>query len=109
WAYLASIQSMAADSIEQTIVDATGGTHPLDITFTEEDQQEPWKVRRSRQDALPRPMPASLSATAANLVYFEKAHLPQPLPNRLVRLAAFPNPEFFKAQSMRFPVWDKPR
>jgi superfamily II DNA or RNA helicase len=29
--------------------------------------------------------------------------------NRLIRLAAFPNPEFFRAQAMRFPVWDKPR
>lgn len=54
-------------------------------------------------------MPASLSVTVADLVYFEKAHIPQPLLNRLIRLAAFPNPEFFKAQAMRFPVWDKPR
>lgn len=29
--------------------------------------------------------------------------------NRLVRLAAFQNPEFYKAQAMRMPVWDKPR
>jgi hypothetical protein len=57
----------------------------------------------------PGPMPASLSVTAANLVYFEKACVLQPLLNRLIRLAAFPNPEFFKAQAMRFPVWDKPR
>ena len=35
--------------------------------------------------------------------------LPQPLANRLIRLAAFQNPEFYKAQAMRFTVWDKPR
>ena len=110
WAYLASIQPMATDSVEQAIMDATGGTHPLDVTFiTEEEQAEPWKVRKSQQDTLPGPMPASLSVIAANLVYFEKACVPQPLLNRLIRLAAFPNPEFFKAQAMRFPVWDKPR
>lgn len=110
WAYLASIQPMATDSVEQVIMDATGGTHPLDVTFiTEEEQAEPWKVRKSQQDTLPGPMPASLSVIAANLVYFEKACVPQPLLNRLIRLAAFPNPEFFKAQAMRFPVWDKPR
>ncbi|HZR03536.1 MAG TPA: DEAD/DEAH box helicase family protein, partial [Burkholderiales bacterium] len=34
---------------------------------------------------------------------------PQPLANRLIRLAAFQNPEFYKAQAMRFAVWDKPR
>jgi superfamily II DNA or RNA helicase len=54
-------------------------------------------------------MPASLTMTLANLVYFEKAQLPQALANRLTRLAAFQNPEFYKAQAMRFSVWDKPR
>jgi hypothetical protein len=37
----------------------------------------------------------------------EGAALPQPLANRLIRLAAFQNPEFCKAQAMRMPVWDK--
>ena len=47
--------------------------------------------------------------TLANLVYFEKAQLSQPLSNRLIRLAAFQNPEFYRAQAMRLSVWDKPR
>jgi hypothetical protein len=29
--------------------------------------------------------------------------------NRLLRLAAFQNPEFYKAQAMRLPTFDKPR
>lgn len=44
-----------------------------------------------------------------NLIYFEKNALPQALANRLIRLAAFQNPEFYKAQAMRMSVWDKPR
>ena len=51
----------------------------------------------------------ALTITLANLVYFEKAQLPQPLTNRLIRLAAFQNPEFYQAQAMRMSVWDKPR
>jgi hypothetical protein len=47
--------------------------------------------------------------TIANLIYFEKAQLPQALANRLIRLAAFQNPEFYKAQTMRISVWNKPR
>jgi len=31
------------------------------------------------------------------------------LRNRLIRLAAFQNPEFYKAQAMRFPTFGKPR
>jgi superfamily II DNA or RNA helicase len=110
WAYLASLQPLAPDAIESAISSATGGTHPLDVTFiTDEDKQEPWKAGPMSGNTLPGLMPESLSVTLANLIYFEKAKLPQPLLNRLIRLAAFPNPEFFKAQAMRFPVWDKPR
>ena len=35
--------------------------------------------------------------------------MPQPLLNRLIRLAAFANRAFYKAQTMRQSVWDKPR
>lgn len=110
WGYLSSIQTMAPTDIEPVILLATGGSHPLDVTFiSEEDQQEPWKRPVSDANRLCGPMPKSLSVTLANLIYFEKSQLPQPLANRLIRLAAFQNPEFYKAQAMRFPVWDKPR
>lgn len=54
-------------------------------------------------------MPKSLTVTLANLINFEKAQLPRSLANRLIRLAAFQNPEFYKKQVMRFSVWGKPR
>ena len=110
WAFLASMKSMAPHEIEPAILRATGGSHPLDVTFiTEEDSQEPWKPKSHSKQRLVGPMPPSLTVTMANLLYFDKAALPQPLANRLIRLAAFQNPEFYKAQAMRLPVWDKPR
>ncbi|MFZ2290466.1 MAG: DEAD/DEAH box helicase family protein [Halopseudomonas yangmingensis] len=110
WAFLASIQPMAAFDIEPTILRATGGVHPLDVTFIDdEDLATPWKRERTATGKLAGPMPRSLTVTLANLIYFEKAQLPQALANRLVRLAAFQNPEFYKAQAMRMSVWDKPR
>ncbi|HUW37119.1 MAG TPA: DEAD/DEAH box helicase family protein [Rhodocyclaceae bacterium] len=110
WAFLASVQLMAPHDIEPTILRATGCAHPLDVTFiTEEDQQEPWKRTAQAKQRLLGPMPASLTVTMSNLLYFDKAQLPQPLANRLIRLAAFQNPEFYKAQAMRLPVWDEPR
>jgi superfamily II DNA or RNA helicase len=110
WAFLASVQPMPPHDIEPTILRATGGVHPLDVTFIdEEDNKEPWKQSGSTSKRLTGTMPKTLSVTLANLIYFEKAQLPQPLANRLIRLAAFQNPEFYKAQAMRFAVWDKPR
>ena len=110
WAYLASIQPMAPADIDPTILRATGDAHPLDVNFiAEEDQQEPWRRVSAEAMKLPGEMPDTVTITLANMIYFEKSQLPHPLANRLVRLAAFQNPEFYKAQAMRFPVWDKPR
>lgn len=110
WAFLAGLPKMPPADIEPTILRATGGRHPLDVTFIDsEDQATPWRRQEPASSRLPGPMPASLKITLANMVYFEKAALPQPLANRLIRLAAFQNPEFYKAQAMRLPVWDEPR
>lgn len=110
WAFLASIQPMAPHDIEPTILRATGGVHPLDVTFIdEEDLKEPWKRTVSATKKLVGAMPKVLNVTLSNLIYFEKSQLPQALANRLIRLAAFQNPAFYKAQAMRMSVWDKPR
>lgn len=110
WGFLASIQTMPAHDIEPTILRATGGVHPLDVTFIdEEDLKEPWKRSAPTSKKLTGVMPASLTVTLGNLIYFEKEQLPQALANRLIRLAAFQNPEFYKAQAMRMSVLDKPR
>lgn len=110
WAYLADLPRMPAVDMEPTVPRATGGTHPLDVTFVEEeDLHEPWKRPAAAETKLTGSMPASLTVTLSNLIYLEKEHLPQALTNRLIRLAAFQNPEFYKAQAMRMSVWDKPR
>jgi superfamily II DNA or RNA helicase len=100
---------MPAHDIEPTILRATGGAHPLDVTFIDdEDLATPWK-RESKPAKLAGLMPKSLTVILANQIYFEKVQLPQALANRLIRLAAFQNPEFYRAQAMRMSVWDKPR
>ena len=110
WQFLGSLQPMAAEDVEPTIVRATGGVHPLDVSFIEEeDQATPWKRGRTSTQQLAGSMPKAVTVTLANFIYFEKAQLPQALANRLIRLAAFQNPEFYKAQAMRMSVWDKPR
>lgn len=110
WAYLAAIQLVAPHDIEPTILRATGGVHPLDVTFIDdEDLATPWKRQAAVSNKLAGTMPQVLTVTLANLIYFEKCALTQALANRLIRLAAFQNPEFYKAQAMRMSVWDKPR
>lgn len=110
WAFLATLQPVPAQELHSIILRATGGVHPLDVMFIDdEDLVAPWKRSHASTGKLTGEMPKSLTVTLANLIYFEKAQLPQAFANRLIRLAAFQNPEFYRAQAMRMSVWDKPR
>ncbi|MFQ6026166.1 MAG: DEAD/DEAH box helicase family protein, partial [Dehalococcoidia bacterium] len=53
--------------------------------------------------------PSSVSVTRANLVYIAKEGIPPAMLSRLWRLAAFQNPEFYRAQKLRLSTFGKPR
>ncbi|MFH2114742.1 MAG: DEAD/DEAH box helicase family protein [Spirochaetota bacterium] len=110
WAFLASIRPMSCRDLDDTTLRASGGHPPLDVAFTDTDENtKPWLRPSPVPTRLGGPLPESLPLILANQIFIAKADLPQPLSNRLIRLAAFQNPEFYKAQAMRLPVWDKPR
>jgi superfamily II DNA or RNA helicase len=108
WAFLAGIHRMGLPQVEAAVLRASGGTHPLDVAFPEEDET-PWSQPATPDLRALCSLPESLRMVVSNGLYFEKEALPQPLLNRFIRLAAFQNPEFYQAQAMRFPVWNKPR
>ena len=53
--------------------------------------------------------PVSLELILGNEIYIAKDGLAPGLRNRLLRVAAFQNPEFYKTQAMRLPTYAKPR
>ena len=78
----------------------------------DEGVQDPWTLppsRKRRERPIEGPLPRSVQIVRANLVYVEKKDLPPAMLNRLLRLAAFQNPEFYKAQAMRLSTYNKPR
>ena len=64
--------------------------------------------RRKPEIEIKEPLPEKIDLVLGNQIYIEKEGLPPSLKNRLIRLAAFQNPEFYKAQSMRLPTFGKP-
>lgn len=98
------------EKLEDAILRVSGGRHPLDVAFaTEEEDSKPWQRPSPMPARITGPLPKTLTLVLANQIFIAKADLPQPLANRLIRIAAFQNPEFYKAQAMRLPVWNKPR
>lgn len=112
WAFLAARPRMTAAEVREAAQRAVQGRDPLDLSFAvtdPEDDAEPWKGPPPAGERIPGPMPESVKVVVANQVFVAKDGLPPALVNRLVRLAAFPNPEFYRAQAMRLAVWNKPR
>jgi len=114
WSFLATVQRMSISTAEGLVEEAArrGDVIGVRISLADEDQSDPWTLPPSRKRAerpVQGPFPERVRIVRANLVYIEKQGLPSALLNRLLRLAAFQNPEFYKAQSMRLSTFNKPR
>jgi hypothetical protein len=67
----------------------------------EEDRWTLPPSKKKKEKAIQGPFPEAVRVVQGNLIYIEKNGLPPAMLNRLIRLAAFQNPEFYKAQAMR--------
>jgi superfamily II DNA or RNA helicase len=55
------------------------------------------------------PVPKEVELTLADEVYVDRTNLPPAIVAQLIRLAAFQNPEFYRAQAMRLSTFGKSR
>ena len=53
--------------------------------------------------------PEEVTLKIDSMISIEKGSLPSTLMNEILKLASFDNPEFFRAQAMRLPTYNKPR
>ena len=114
WAFLSSIQKMAHQDLERIVknVQDEGEITGVRAVVLDETENEPWKLtpsRKYKEPPITGPLPDQLNLVISNQIYIEKGSLPAPLRNRIVRLAAFQNPEFYKTQAMRLSTFGKPR
>lgn len=114
WAFLSSVQCLTRGEVETIVEKAAyrGGVLGVKYISIDEDEVEPWLYSpsgRKPEILIKEPLPDQIELVLDNQIYIKKDVLPPSLKNRLIRLAAFQNPEFYKAQAIRFPTFDKPR
>lgn len=114
WSHLSSIRKILRTEVEILVTKAEQSNRVVGVRFalTDEEDNEPWTAppsRRRREPPIVGPLPESMELVLGNQIYINKAGLPPGLRNRLIRLAAFQNPEFYKKQAMRIPIFDIPR
>jgi superfamily II DNA or RNA helicase len=114
WQFLSSVRLMNRSEVE-TLVDMAvrrGRFIGVRMVVTDQDDDEPWTAppsRRRKEYPIAGPLPKKITLVIGNQIYVSKEELTPSLRNRLVRLASFQNPEFYKAQAMRLSIFGKPR
>jgi len=116
WAFLASIPRIDPALVTQIAQEAIQTNQVVGLRFAEssDDNEDPapWKTppsRRRSEEPIHGPLPSAVRAVLSQRLYIEKQQLPAVLLNRLKRLAAFQNPEFYKKQRMRLSTAMTPR
>src|SRR5205823_3504636 len=111
WSFLASISRISPARVEAVVRVAESKGRILDVRLASADD-DPWTAppsRRRREPTITGTLPEKLELICADQIYIGKENLVPGLRNRLLHLAAFQNPEFYRAQAMRLPTYGKPR
>ena len=107
WAYLSIMRKLDAEEVE-ALIKAHSHGDALGNLCVVESTSKPWERQKK----------VALSAldfygvqhiVRANMIYIPANGFAPRVRNQLLRLAAFRNPDFYKSQAMRLPIYDKPR
>ena len=114
WAFLSTVPKIGRARLEDLVREAErrGRVIGVRLPRDEDAEDEPWTLPPSRRRKAPPitgVLPRTLELVLGNEIYIASDDLVPPLRNRLARLAAFQNPDFYKAQAMRLATYDKPR
>jgi len=114
WAFLGQIAKISSQRISEIVVRAERNNRilPIRIPPSDEFKLAPWRAppsRRATDAVIETNFSEKLEIVLSDKIYIPKMELPPALRNCVLQLAAFQNPEFYKAQAMRLPTYDKPR
>ncbi|GMU93182.1 MAG: helicase [Candidatus Hydrogenedentota bacterium] len=115
WRFLESVQRLNRNEVQEIVNEAERRDMVLGVrlpTTDESADQDPWTLTPSKRQPdrqISGPFPCCITVVQSNLLYIQKEGLNPALTNRIIRLAAFQNPEFYAAQAMRLSTFGKPR
>lgn len=113
WAFLSTLSRLTHAQAIAVVEAADRQDQVIDLRQPlDEENEEPRGEPPSRLKLVPdiaAPLPKSLDVVMGNQIYIPRAGLPPGLINRLIRLAAFQNSAFYRAQAMRLSTFGIPR
>jgi superfamily II DNA or RNA helicase len=115
WAFLSEVRRISRIEVEECVSNAEAKGRVIGVRLHPSEEEEgdalAWFApeTRRRERSIAGPLPKELELVLGSEIFVAKDLLPPALRNRLIRLAAFQNPEFYRAQAMRRPTYDTSR
>lgn len=113
WAYLAACPRIPVARVHEIAAEADRSGLVLGVAAWDGGEADlharSTRVRGAPPEPIPGPLPKRIVAVLAGQLSIDKAGLPSPLLDRIRRLAAFQNPEFYKRQALRLSTASTPR
>lgn len=109
WQFLSNVKKLNEEDIDIYISQFGSSNELGDLRQSEDDETKPWEKKRVDHKLSNLDIPKNIQITKANMLYVNKDGFSNKALNSMKRLAAFRNPDFYKAQAMRLPTFDKPR
>jgi len=106
WKFLSNIQKITPSIVEKTVASLCKSSE-LGELVTDSDEK-PWDTKE-KPLITASDFPNKLPVVRANMLYVPTQKMSAIAKNRIKRLAAFKNPDFYRAQAMRLPIYNKPR
>jgi superfamily II DNA or RNA helicase len=109
WSFLSNVGKLTEREIDLYFAELCAGSELGDLRQSEDEEDKPWERSRVGHRLDRSDFPGSVQITKANMLYIRKDGFSHKALNAVKRLAAFKNPDFYKAQAMRLPTGKKPR
>lgn len=108
WQFLSNIKKISYDDISAYMskLRSYDGVGYLGLDETEE---KPWQQKSAEIKLKSTDVPEKVELIISNMIYINKSGFSHSALNKIKRLAAFKNPEYYKKQAMRFSVYGTPR
>lgn len=107
WIYLSSVQKLNQEQVDHLL--AQMHVSPLGTLRPEDDEAsaKPWQ--HHAETIKPEDVPPVVTVTLADRLYIPVSGFSNRAQNQLKRITAFRNPQYYRSQAMRMPVWNIPR
>jgi superfamily II DNA or RNA helicase len=110
WAFLSCLPKLSQEEVEGCIKRLDGHSELGILTsLGDEKAPKPWEKAKAEPALTLFDFPQTVQIVKANMLHIAKNGVSQNALNRIKRLGAFRNPDFYKAQAMRLPTYNKPR